>query len=258
LSIADLGYFDVERLAASDRAGVSFLSRIQVGTAVFDAQGQRLDLWAWLGRQGGSVVDRPIRLGVGPRLGCRLIAVRCPPEVVRKRRRRVRDEAKRKGRPISAAQWAACSWTVLVTNAPAQKFSAAEALILYGVRWQVELLFKAWKGGNQLARSRSRKPVRILCEVYAKLLGILVQQWVLLTSGWSDPARSLGKAQRWIRQSIYELAGLVSRQQWDRLAGYVEEIRRELSKTARIARRLKEPSAFPLLDSPDPIDCPTT
>jgi len=256
LQIADLGYFDGERLAAMDRRGVYFLSRIQVGTAVFDAQGQRLDLWKWLGRQKGSVIDLPIQLGAERRLGCRLLALRCPPEVVRQRRQRVRDEAKRKGRAISAAQWAACSWTVLVTNVPVALLTAEEALILYGARWQVELLFKAWKGGNHLAASRSQKTAKILCEVYAKLLGILVQQWVLLTSGWSEPARSLSKALRWIRQSVIELAGVVSRQQWDRLSEYVAKIRQELSKTARITKRRKEPSTFQLLGSPDILNCP--
>jgi hypothetical protein len=254
LQISDLGYFDVSRLAAMDRRGAYFLSRIQVGTAAFDAEGQRLDLWKWLGRQEGAAVDRRIRLGAEERLGCRLVALRCPPEVVRKRRRRLERDAKKKGRAISAAQWEACNWTVLVTNVPVELLSAEEALILYGARWQVELLFKAWKGGNQLARSRSSKPVRILCEVYAKLLGILVQQWVLLASSWSDPARSLGKALRWVRQSVYELAGIVSRQEWDRVAVYVEEVRRELSKTARISPRLKEPSTYQLLDHPDHID----
>jgi hypothetical protein len=250
LQIADLGYFDVERLAAMDRRGVYFLSRIQVGTAAFDERGERLDLWRWLGRQKASVIDCRIRLGARERLGCRLVAVRCPIEVVRKRRQRLQRAAKKKGRVISVAQWEACRWTVLVTNVPVELLRAAEALILYGARWQVELLFKAWKGGNQLARSRSKKPVRILCEVYAKLLGILVQQWVLLTSGWSDPTRSLSKATRWIRQGVITLAGLVGRQEWDRLGEYVEEVRRELSKTARITRRRKEPSTHQLLDSP--------
>ena len=255
LQIADLGYFDIRRLAALDRQGVYFLSRIQVGTAVFDAEGQRLDLWKWLGRRKGSVIDVRIELGAEQRLGCRLVALPCPAEVVRKRRQQLRRGAKKKGRPISAAQWEACCWTVLVTNVPAELLSAEEALIMYGARWQVELLFKAWKGGNELARSQSTKPVRQLCEVYAKLLGILVQQWVLLTSGWSEPARSLGRALRWIRQSVYALAGLVSRQEWDRLADYVEEIRQELSKTARISRRLKEPSTYQLLDSPNARNC---
>src|SRR5207249_2191735 len=47
LRIADLGACDVTQLAEMDRRGVDFLSRIQVGTAVFDAQGQPLELWKW-------------------------------------------------------------------------------------------------------------------------------------------------------------------------------------------------------------------
>jgi Transposase DDE domain len=204
------------------------------------------------------VIDLPIQLGAERRLGCRLLAFRCPPEVVRRRRQRLRAEAKRKGRAISAAQWAACSWTVLVTNAPVELLTAEEALIMYGARWQVELLFKAWKGGNGLGALQSERPTKRLCELYAKLLGILVPQWVLLTSGWSEPARSLSKAARWIRQSVIELAGVVSRQRWERLGEYVANIRRELSKTARITKRRKEPSTFPLLGSPDVLNCPIT
>jgi Transposase DDE domain len=258
LRIADLGYFDVTALAAMDRRGVYFLSRIQVGTAVFDAQGQRLDLWKWLRRQKAAVVDCPIQLGSQERLACRLVALRCPGEVVRKRRQRLRREAAKKGRPISATQWEACRWTVVVTNVPSTLLASHEVWILYGARWQVELLFKAWKGGNHLDESRSAQPDRLLVEVYAKLLGILVQQWVLLTSGWSEPDRSLAKALRWIRESVLTLARVVSQQRWDRLGDYVEEIQRVLSKTARISRRRKEPSTFQLLDSPAILCSPTT
>jgi hypothetical protein len=89
-------------------------------------------------------------------------------------------------------------------------------------------------------------------------LGILIQQWLVLISGWSDPARSLRKAARWIRRSISGLAGLVSGQEWERLGAYVEELRRELLKTARISRRRKEPSTYQLLDPPGLMNCPIT
>jgi hypothetical protein len=255
LQVADLGYFDLDRLEASDRAGRYFLSRIQVGTTVFDAEGERLDLWKWLAKQKGATVDRAVQLGAGARLRCRLVALRCPPEVVRKRRQRLRRDARKKGRPVSAAQWEACTWMVLVTNVPAEWLTAEEALIVYGARWQVELLFKAWKGGNHLAESRGTKPVRVLCEFYAKLLGILIQQWLVLVGGWSDPARSLRKAARWVRQSAYELAGVVSRREWDRLEVYREALCRELQKTARISRRRKQPSTYQLLDQTGLMNC---
>ncbi len=47
-------------------------------------------------------------------------------------------------------------------------------------RWQVEKLFDLWKRHGLLEETRSRKPWRVLCEVYAKLLGLLVQHWIFL------------------------------------------------------------------------------
>jgi Transposase DDE domain len=132
----------------------------------------------------------------------------------------VRDRSK--GRAIGARQWEACRWTVLVTTVDRAALDAEEVWIVYRARWQIELLFKAWKGGNGVALPRGGKPERILVEVYAKLLGVIVQQWALLAGGWSDPDRSLLKALRGVREGVIELAQLVSRQRWDRLAEYVD------------------------------------
>jgi len=58
----------------------------------------------------------------------------------------------------------------LITTAPAYKLSFDEALVLYGARWQIELLFKLWKSHAKLDTSRSCNPWRILTEIYIKLL----------------------------------------------------------------------------------------
>jgi Transposase DDE domain len=245
LWIADLGYFDVATLAGLAARQVFFLNRIQHGTAVFDAEGQRLDLWGWLeGVRNQTVIERAIGLGAQHRLSCRLLAFRCPAHVARKRIARLEREAKRKGRVVSPEQRRACRWTVLVTNAAAERLSAREAYDLYRVRWQIELLFKLWKQGNRLSRFGGSDPERALAEVYAKLLGAIVQHWTLLTSGWSDPDRSLTKATQWIRDNTVILARIVSRKGWDRLGEWIEDIRIELSKTAKITRRKKKPSTF--------------
>jgi len=41
-----------------------------------------------------------------------------------------------------------------------------------------------------------------LCELYAKLLGMLVQHWLLLLSCWDDPHRSLLGAVQVIREQV--------------------------------------------------------
>jgi hypothetical protein len=248
--IADLGYFEVATLAGLAARGVHFLSRIQHGTAVFDAEGQRLDLWGWLeGARGQAVLERAIGLGAKHRLGCRLVAFRCPAHVTRKRIARLERAATRKGRVVSQQQRRACRWTVLVTSAPADRLSCREAYDLYRARWQIELLFKLWKQGNRLASPGGGDPERVLAEIYAKLLGAIVQHWTLLVSGWSDPDRSLVVATRWIRDNAVMLATIVSRGWWDRLPELIESLGIELSKTARITRRKKRPSTFQTLMS---------
>ena len=47
---------------------------------------------------------------------------------------------------------------VLITDLPAETFTPEEICVLYRVRWQVELLYKAWKSGGGVGRSRGRRP----------------------------------------------------------------------------------------------------
>ena len=47
---------------------------------------------------------------------------------------------------------------------------------------------------------------RILCEIYAKLLGLLVQQWVMLLTCWEDPHRSWITVSEIVRDQTVVLA----------------------------------------------------
>ena len=91
-------------------------------------------------------------------------------------------------RAASAESLALCDWNLYVTHVEEDKLGIKECLILYRVRWQ--LLFKLWKSHCELVNSASDNPYRILCEIYTKLLIILVQHWIILTGLWEE--RSLG------------------------------------------------------------------
>ena len=115
-------------------------------------------------------------------------------------------EAKSNGRPAANAALALADWNVAITNVLRSMLSLAEALVLMRIRWQIELLFKLWKSHGRVDEWRTKNPARILCEVYAKLLGLVFQQWILVASNWVDPVRSLFKAAMIVTSYASELA----------------------------------------------------
>ena len=78
--------------------------------------------------------------------------------------------------------------------------------MLLRARWQIELLWKLWKQDGSLDAWRRKPPWRILCELYAKLLGLLIQHWLLLLGGFQEPHRSLVKAAKAVRSHAILLA----------------------------------------------------
>lgn len=246
LRLADLGFFCLDTLQSISQQEAYWLTRLQPGTAVFDERGQRWALADLLVAQGSDAVDLPVTLGVAQRLPCRLLAVRVPPEVADKRRQRLREKARKKSsRRISPTQWALAEWTVYVTNVPASLLSRDQALVLGRCRWQIELLFKLWKSEGRIDESRSHKPWRIMCEVCAKLLGMVVQHWLLLVSCWKHTNRSWVKAARTLRRHVPALALVLS---YGHLVfRQIRFLQRCLATGCRINKRRKPPPTFQLL-----------
>ncbi len=260
LFIADLGYFSLPHLGALGAAGVYWLSRLQVQTAVFAADGQRLDLLGWLRQQATpptTTVDQPVTLGVGQHLPARLLAVRVPVEVSATRRRKLKAEARQRGKTVSQARLARADWTILVTNVPTTLLTTQDALILARARWQIELLFKLWKSHGHLTDSRSQQPWRRVCEIFAKLLALLIQHWLFLVTCWRCPNRSLVRAAQLVRQFALTIAiacGAVAH-----LSTTIQRLAAGLAAGATIDSRGRAPGTWQLLLAVDiGLDDPLT
>lgn len=246
LYLRDLGYWSLAQFAALDQAGCCWLSRYQPGTVLFAADGQRWDdILDWLTAQGTDRVDAWVTLGVRQRLPARIMALRVPQEVVDQRRRRIREEARRHGRTVSARVLALAAWTIFVTNVADTHLSLPEALVLGRSRWQIELLFRLWKSHGRIDESRSQKPWRVMCDIYAKLLAVLVGHWVTLVHLWTYPDRSLPKAARLIQKHALHLASAIA--VLAALETVLEVIKRGLAACCRMNRRKTHPNTYQLL-----------
>jgi len=245
LRLTDLGYWSLAEMEEQAAAGVYWLSRLQPQTAVFTPDGRRWELLDLLERQGSTTVDLQVQLGIKQRVPARLLAVQVPQEVADQRRRRLKEEARRRQQPLSKMALTLVDWTILVTNIPVDKLTGREAFVLIRVRWQIELLFKLWKSHGKIDEWRSQKPWRILCEVYAKLLAVLIQHWLLLTGCWQYPNRSLTKAAQTVRKQALHLASTL--EHMGELTKTIEVISRCLAAGCRINKRKIAPHTYQLL-----------
>jgi Transposase DDE domain len=120
----------------------------------------------------------------------------CQAPVPGKRKPQHQRQGKRKGKKVSAARLRLADGTIMLTNVPHELLAGQDALVLLRCRWQIELLWKRWNQHGKLDTWRSYKPQRILTELYAKLLGLLITHWEVVVGCWQAPNRSLLKAKQ--------------------------------------------------------------
>jgi hypothetical protein len=254
LTIRDLGYFCLKRFRSIGRQKAYWVSRWQQGTTVLDEGGGPLDLLGFLRkRPKGAVVDVSILLGSAERLPCRLIALRAPQEVANRRRQAAHEKAQKHGRVPTQEHLDWCDWTVFVTNCPGDLLTWKEVVVLYRTRWQIELMFKLWKSHNHLAAYREPwTGVERMALFWAKLIGVILQHWLLLTSTWADPRRSHWKAARVIRDWVVALTGAL--QDVDTLIRTLEAMAAAIGAVAKKKLQSKRPSLFQLLSDPELLD----
>lgn len=252
LVLCDRGFFDLASLRRWQAAGAFFVLRPLTKLTLAPLAEPLQPLVAWL--KAAAAHCRTLDLAVelsGERFACRLIAVRCPPAVSARRRRTLRQAARRKNRAVSAEQLVLCDWFVVLTNLDATQLTVDEALVVYRVRWQIELLFKTYKSQSGLDQSRARTGWPRLVEFGAKWVARLLEHHLLTPTGgplcgvsWLRRIRELTV---WVDSLVRDL------DQAHRLAATLDALCRRLQTLPRQRRRKKYPSTRDLLDNPQQI-----
>jgi hypothetical protein len=243
LELADLGYFCLEELQAKQAWGQYFVRRYKLRTEVLTLEGEPLDLLEWLS-QVGTEGERWVLLGKQARVPVRLIAFRLSEASAARARRRLYAYAGKKDGKPSQRALALADWVVLITNVPEELLSAREVWVLARVRWQVEILFRVWKSCFRIDECRSRKVWRVLCELYAKLMGVVLWHWLLLVYRGGVWDRSLYKASCAFRRLSTVLCVCL------RCGGSLEVVVglfEACLATCRVGKRRKRPATFQLI-----------
>jgi hypothetical protein len=205
LSIADLGYFSLNKFRSITIKKAFFISRFRPSTALFATDSlKRINLIETLKQHKGNNYQADIIMGAGNiNVPCRLICQRVPEHEVNKRRRKLKRGAQRRGHasPSKDSRFF-CNWLLLITNIPNAILSTEKVWALYRVRWQIELLFKQFKSVLRMHQSNTKNKYRLFCELYGKLIiAVLTHQihGAINSLLWNAQQRELSFEKFWKR-----------------------------------------------------------
>jgi len=201
---------------------------------------------ALLPQQVGQTKELWVHVGDEYRHLMRLLILRVPEEVARRRRADLEADARRRGQPVRERAWKLAAWTILLTDVPTNLLSLQEALVLLRERWQMEMLYKLWKQYGRIDEWRTTNSWRVLCELYARLIGLLLQHWLILLFAWQDEQRSLVKLAQVVRDTACSLLEALAGDRSLRSALHV--IQRRMRSGCQMNRRKKHPNAAQLLE----------
>ena len=144
------------------------MSRLKTGTCLLaEESDEELDLRKFL--RGQKLVDMPVRLGKKAKLPVRLIAVKLPQNVADKRRHEHKQNRDKRLRYTKRTAFL-LGWKIFITNLDHNDFTAEQVLSFYGLRWRIEILFKAFKQHLNLGQVKETTPYQVELLIYARLI----------------------------------------------------------------------------------------
>jgi hypothetical protein len=167
LVLRDRGYLVLDEIQRHQEAGADCIYRHRTGTTYLDPQtGQPIDLLALLKNQGS--LDLEVLLNNEARTRVRLVTAPVDVETANLRRRKAKKETH--GHHPSPAVLALMDWTIFITTIPATLASFKEILAIYGLRWRIEIIFKAWKSHMKFPQLHRVSKLQMAILLKARLL----------------------------------------------------------------------------------------
>lgn len=177
LVIRDLGYFVLKHFKAIAEKAAYFLSRLQPNVKIYlnreDKEPLDLDKYLLKHYPNHMVIEFNGFLG-DEKTETRIILYRLPKEVVEKRQREANKRAKDTGRTMSKGKKICLHFAIFVTNVPKEFLEAEIIGTIYRLRWDIELIFKRWKGQLQVDYLKGLNKNRVDCLIWSRLCMVVI------------------------------------------------------------------------------------
>jgi hypothetical protein len=180
LIIRDLGYSIISCFKTINTAKASFISRLNVTIVVYEMKENNLiELDFKKLRQTmeeGKIkrLEKHVFIGKEEKLPVRMIIELMPEEIVNKRLQKTNAHNKKKGQKTSDNYKTRACFNLYITNIEEAVLAADAIVKIYKIRWQVELIFKAWKSIFGIDNNNQMKYERLICLLNIRLLLILI------------------------------------------------------------------------------------
>ena len=174
LLLLDLGYFSFQLFDRIDRNDGFFISRLKTNADPLITK----DFRPCRGRS-IKVVGQRLR-DVLPGLKRKTLDVEVEVDFKRRRYSGKQTVKAKKFRLIAVWNSDAGKYHLYITNVPVEKLTAEDVALAYTARWEIELLFKAWKSQFRLDDLPSANKSVVEALIYASVITMLVSRKLLI------------------------------------------------------------------------------
>jgi hypothetical protein len=180
LIIRDLGYSIISCYRTIKEVGAYFISRLNVTIGVYEMKENKLieldfvKLHKMMKEGEIQRIEKQVFIGKEEKLPVRIIIELMPNEIVNKRLKKTNEYNKKKGNKTSDNYKTKACFNMYITNIADSVLEADVIVKIYKIRWQVELIFKAWKSIFGIDNNNPMKYERLICLLNIRLLLILI------------------------------------------------------------------------------------
>lgn len=183
LLIRDLGYSSPKVFKMVKDNKLFFISRGKSQWNFYINEGQEFkilttnDIIKRLKGRKSKYLDIDVYVGEKAKEPVRLVANLLTEE---QKQKRIKGKTANRGRKLGKDVLEAMGLNLFVTNVEREKCDASCIYELYRLRWQVELVFKAWKSTMNIHRIHQMNATRVECILWVKLIWTLLNWAVFL------------------------------------------------------------------------------